>query len=176
MKEALLNRDWDVVTLQQVSRKSMDYATYQPYLDNLIEFVKECVPKAKIALHQTWGYKPYEPELMEQMGYSTHALMFADVKKAVSKALKETKADFAIPAGDVICKLVEAGLENTHRDNIHASNGLGRYALGLIWYMTLTGNNVEDNTFADFDEKVTAEEIAIAKKCAKEVFEEYKKA
>jgi hypothetical protein len=42
-----------------------------------------------------------------------------------------------------------------HRDTVHASYGLGRYLLALTWYKTLTGRNVDNNTFDDFDEEVS---------------------
>lgn len=35
LKEALLNREWDVITIQQVSHQSPYYETYQPYLNSL---------------------------------------------------------------------------------------------------------------------------------------------
>ena len=57
LKEALLNRSWDVVTIQQGSHESTSYDNFQPYLDELVKFVRHCVPKAKIALHQTWAYE-----------------------------------------------------------------------------------------------------------------------
>ncbi len=42
LKEALLNRDWDVITVQQVRSQSPDYDTYQPYLDKLVEYIRLC--------------------------------------------------------------------------------------------------------------------------------------
>lgn len=69
--------------------------------------------------------------------------------------------------------MLESGIEKIHRDTFHASLGLGRYALGLIWYRVLTGNDVTNNTFADFDEEVSAEQMAIAKKCVMEVANKY---
>ena len=57
LKEALLNRNWDIITVQQVSQQSPNYDTYQPYLDGLVEYVRLLVPKAKIAIHQTWAYE-----------------------------------------------------------------------------------------------------------------------
>ena len=53
LKDALLNRDWDVITIQQVSDKSPYYETYQPYLGEIVEYVRLYAPKAKIAMHQT---------------------------------------------------------------------------------------------------------------------------
>lgn len=48
IREALLARDWDVVTLQQASDKSYKEETYQPYLKVLADFVRENCPKAKL--------------------------------------------------------------------------------------------------------------------------------
>lgn len=49
LKEALLNRDWDVITLQQVSSQAPCYDTYQPYLNELAEYIRKYAPKAKLA-------------------------------------------------------------------------------------------------------------------------------
>jgi len=53
IKEALLSDEWDIVTLQQVSGLSVNYNTYQPYLNHLSEYVKQYAPKAKQLIHQT---------------------------------------------------------------------------------------------------------------------------
>ena len=65
-------------------------------------------------------------------------------------------------------ELLKRGIPKIHRDTFHLSLGLGRYAAGLLWYHVLTGRSVADNTFADFDEPVSSEEIAIAKKLVDE--------
>ncbi len=39
VREALKSDEWDVVTLQQVSNESFNYETYQPYLNELAEYV-----------------------------------------------------------------------------------------------------------------------------------------
>ena len=72
LKEALLNRDWDIVTVQQVSSKSPYYETYQPYIDKIVEYVRFCVPKAKIAIHQTWAYEQNSHRLNVELGYDNH--------------------------------------------------------------------------------------------------------
>ena len=95
--------------------------------------------------------------------------MFKDVKAAYQKAFKDINADILIPSGEVFQKLLASGIEKVHRDTYHASLGLGRYTLGLLWYAILTGNNIENNSFSDFDEEVSKEEIEIAKKCVKEI-------
>lgn len=169
VQEALLNREWDIVTLQQVSSQSTDYDKYQPYLNELVDLVKTCAPKAKIVIHQTWAYEEGSQKLTAVMGYKHHQEMFKDIQKAYKKAAKEIKADMVIPSGELFQKLIDAGIEKVHRDTYHATLGLGRYALGLLWYNALTGNDVMGNTFSDLDEEVSEKDIETAKKCVKEL-------
>ncbi len=174
LKEALLNRNWDVVTIQQVSQESPNYETYQPYLNELMNYVRLCVPKAKILVHQTWAYEQDSRRLNEELGYSDQMDMFRDLKVAYGKAAQDIGADGIIPSGEVFQALLASGIEKVHRDTFHASLGLGRYALGLLWYTVLTGRDIDGITFSDFDEEVAPEQIAIAKKCVKEVTEKYR--
>ena len=170
LQEALLNRDWDVVTIQQVSSKSPYYETYQPYLDKIVEYVRVCVPKAKIAIHQTWAYEQDSQRLNIELGYNNHVDMFKDIEVSYEKAAEEINADLVIPSGKVFQKLIESGIEKIHRDTFHASFGLGRYTLGLLWYSILSGNDVKNNTFCDFDEEISKTDIEIAKECVAEIY------
>ena len=170
LKETLTNRDWDIVTIQQVSNQSPYYETYQPYLDKLCEYVRFCVPKAKIAIHQTWAYEQDSNRLNVELGYQTHTDMFEDIKNAYEKAAEAVNADLVIPSGELFQKLIESGIEKVHRDTFHASLGLGRYALGLLWYCALTGNSISNNTFNDFDADVSRNEIEIVKNCVKKLY------
>lgn len=173
LKEALLNRDWDVVTVQQASHFSFDYKTYQPYLNKLVEYIRLCVPQAKIYIQQTWAYEQGSVRLQEKAGYTEQKDMFNDLKKAYAQAAADEKLDGIIPSGEAFQALLANGIEKIHRDTYHASMGLGRYTLGLMWYKVLTGNDVQGNTFCKFDEEVTDEQIAIAKKCVQEVYQKY---
>ena len=165
MEEALLSRSWDVVTLQQVSSRSFDKASYYPYIQALAERVRTCQPSAKLLLHQTWAYEAGSDKLRLTASYDTPENMLADIRAAYSTAAAEIQADGIIPSGELMGKLLEFGISKVHRDTYHASLGLGRYALGLLWYRMLTGNSVKDNVFAAFDQPITAEERQIAKDC-----------
>ena len=173
LQEALLNRNWDAVTIQQVSQESPDYETYQPYLNELTKYVRHCVPKAKILVHQTWAYEQ-DSQRLHDFGYADQADMFRGLKAAYEKAAQDIDADGIIPSGEVFQALLTNGIEKVHRDMFHASFGLGRFALGLIWYAVLTGRDVEGIAFSDFAEEVTPQQIAIVKKCVKEVAEKYR--
>lgn len=175
LKEALLNRDWDVVTVQQASHFSTNYNTYQPYLNKLVAYIRLCVPQAKVYIQQTWAYEQDSQRLNEMMGYTDQKDMYNDLKQAYDQAMEDEKLDGIIPSGAVFQALLSNGIEKVHRDTFHASLGLGRYALGMIWYKVLTGNDIWGNSFAKFDEEVTREQIAIAKKSVEEVYSRYYK-
>lgn len=168
LKEALLNREWDVVTIQQVSHQSPYYKTYQPYLDKLVEYVKECVPNAKIAIHQTWAYEQGSERLHDELGYNNHTDMFKDIDASYKKAAEAIGADLVIPSGALFQKILKSGIDKVHRDTFHASYGIGRYALGLLWYYIVTGNDITNNTFCDFDEEISKNHIQIIKQCVLE--------
>ena len=165
LQEALLNRSWDVVTLQQSSPCSTDKDAYFPYIAELYAYVKKCVPKAKILIHQTWAYEDGSDRLYNVAHFDTAAEMFAAVEDAYAFAAQAIGADGIIPSGKLFRSLLDNGIEKIHRDTYHASLGLGRCALGLLWYRTLTGNSVAGNDFHHFDVPIPEEHSQIAKKC-----------
>lgn len=169
LEETLLSRDWDIITLQQVSNEAPFYETYQPYLDNIAEYVRIRVPKARLALQQTWAYEENSYRLNTELGYKHHQDMFRDLEKAYSEAARAINADFVIPSGALFQMLIQNGIQKVHRDTFHAGLGLGRYALGLLWYSSITGRGVKGNTFRELDEEATDEQLEIAKKCVDEL-------
>jgi len=162
IKEALLNRSWDVITLQQASGLSFKQSSYYPYINELYDYVKKCVPNAKILIHQTWAYEQGSAKLANA-GFEDAGDMFREIKKAYAAAVEQVGADGLIPSGEMFRYLLDNGFEKIHRDTYHATKGAGRYALGLLWYRLLTGQHVLDNSFCDFDEEVTAEQVSIIK-------------
>ena len=92
-------------------------------------------------------------------------------KNASKKVLDETGVDGIIPSGELFDELLKNGIEKVHRDTFHASLGIGRYALALLWYKYFTGKDINDNSFNDFDEEVTDNEIATAKKCVNKLLD-----
>ena len=164
--DVLLNRQWDVVTIQQVSYDAPKPDSYQPYAAAIAAHIRKCQPKAKLLLHQTWFYEEGSEKLKFRAGYDSAAAMLADIKTAYTQIAAELKADGIIPAGELMFSLTTRGIEKVHRDTFHATLGLGRYALGLLWYRVLTGRSVADNTFCAFDEPVSDAEMQIAKACA----------
>lgn len=165
LSEALLNRAWDVVTLQQSSPISFKPESYDPYIKELAAYVRKFVPKAKIYIHQTWAYEDGS-EKLTRTGYDSFDNMLADVVKTYSLGKEMINADGIIPSGEMLGALLKAGITPIHRDTFHASLGIGRYALGLIWYRALFGKDVTENTFRDFDTPISEETVVKIKELA----------
>lgn len=173
MKEALVSRTWDFVTMQQVSHESVNYQTFQPYLNEISNYVKKMAPEAKQVIHQTWAYEAGSNRLCNELKYNTDEEMLCDIRKSYKKACSDIGATFVIPSGELINKISKNGI-NAYRDTYHATLGAGRYALGLLWYYVFTGNIAKESTFK-FNasaEIITSEEENIVRKCVEQVCSE----
>ena len=168
IKEALLSDEWDVVTMQQASPDSFKYETYQPYLTTLADYVKKYAPKAKLYMHQTWSYEEGHSAL-SKWGFKNQAEMFAGIESAYEKAAESINAEGILKSGKVLQLMLQNGIEKVHRDGAHISLGIGRYASALLWYATLTGNDITDNSFRDFDEPVSEDDVKTIKECVKKL-------
>ena len=169
LDEALLSRDWDVVTIQQASHFSTKYETYQPYLDTLAAYIRECCPKAKLMIHETWAYEEGSDRLINYMKYEKRIDMYNDIHSAYMQAAEDINADGIIPSGTLMQKLIEKGVTRLHRDSFHASLDIGRYALALLWFKKLTGKSVLDNSFKCHIGEISDEEYLIIKRCVEEI-------
>lgn len=168
LTEALASDDWDYVTLQQASVKSGIFDTYTPYLEALYDLVKEYCPKAKVLLHETWAYEEGSQKITENTPFKTSEEMYNALHSAYEKASELISADGIIPSGTALRLAVKAGIEKSHRDAIHVSYGAGRYLLALCWYSYLTGNDIENNSFSDFDQEVNEKEREIVIRAVKD--------
>ena len=170
--QALASDNWDVITLQQVSTSSAKYETYTPYLENLLEYVKKYCPHSKIYIHQTWAYEDGSERLRDIGGYDSADAMFKDIRESYAKAAQTVQADGIIPCGQAMLNATKMGMEKIHRDTFHASFGAGRYLLALTWYKALTGKDITNNDFDDFDEPVSDEERKIVIKAVNAAFDD----
>ena len=163
LREALLNRKWDVITVQQVSHLSFKKESYLPYITALADFVRTYAPQVKLYLHQTWAYEEGSQKLLEIAKYDSPDRMLCDIVKVNSEIALLIGAEKIIRSGEVFGMLTEKGIKGIHRDTFHASLGVGRYALALLWYRTITEKQVSENRFCDFDVPISEKEIRLIK-------------
>lgn len=166
--ESLEKEKWDVVTVQQASHFSAFYPTYQPYASELVKFIREKQPEAKVFVHQTWAYEENSQRLADN-GFAARKEMFAAIKENYRLAAAECNADGLIPSGQVFENMAAKGIK-CHRDTFHASLGAGRYALALTWIKALTGADINGNTFDGTLEPVSTDEAAKIKDSVNEAF------
>lgn len=163
--EVLTARNWDVVTLQQASPQSYVEDSYYPYINELADYVRSVCPKAKLLIHQTWGYEDGSDRIHNQ-GFETYDEMFAAIRPCYDKAAEAIGVDGILPGGLAFQYALHHGVKKIHRDTFHASYGLGRFILGLVWYGMITGNDISKVNYHDFDEEVAEEEYKIALEAA----------
>ena len=168
LSESLEKEKWDIVTIQQASHFSAFYSTYQPYASELVKFIREKQPEAKVYIHQTWAYEENSQRLADN-GFAARKEMFAKIKESYRLAAEECAVDGMIPSGQVFENMAAKGIK-CHRDTFHASLGAGRYALALTWIKALTGADINGNSFDDTSEPVSADEAAEIKEAVNEAF------
>ena len=149
LKDALVAEDWDIITFQQSSPLCGVEESYLPYLDQLVELVREYCPKAKFYMHETWAYEwGFERESFALHYNSDQREMYRKLKSAYTKMAERIGAEL-IPCGDVIQYIREnvpafdyrnGGL-SLNRDGYHLSQLYGRYAAGLVWLKTIFGGD-----------------------------------
>jgi hypothetical protein len=172
ISEALSSDDWDVVTLQQASIFSGDFDTYTPHIEELAEYVRTYCPKAKIVIHETWAYANGCEKLAALSKYPTARDMYGNLHAAYKKAAEAVNADGIIPAGTAMIGAAELGIKVHHDDGAHAGLGCGKYLLALCWLKYLTGKDIDNDSFNEFDAPVTEEERALIIKAVNEAVKE----
>lgn len=137
---AIRQGKWDVITLQQASGCSGQEETYLD-LPQIIRFVKEELPQAKLLWNHTWAYQQDSTHVSFPVYGSDQMTMYRAILQALDTQVKPTGAfDGIIPAGTAIQNLRTSYLGDTlTRDGYHLSYGIGRYTAALTWFARLTG-------------------------------------
>lgn len=178
IREALIEENWDIVTMQQASHFSGLYETYQPYLLRLSEYVRQYAPRAEQVIHETWAYESDSTHDGFTSYGRSQEVMYLSLKNAYEHAAASLGGIRIIPSGDAM-QIARAhplfdytnGGKSLNRDGFHASWTHGRYLLGLVWVETLTGADLTDNSYVPFredfpEETPSVEEIAVLKRAA----------
>jgi hypothetical protein len=153
IKDALLEEEWDYITMQQFSGESGLVESYFPYITKLSLYVSKYAPSAKQIIHQTWAY-----EIDSNHGAFTNykndqILMYKSLKAAYQKVAEAINAEI-IPCGDVIQelrKLNEFNYANGGKslccDGFHMHPVYGNYATAATWCKSLLKIDITSNTY-----------------------------
>ena len=146
LKEALQMQKWDYITLQQVSIYSGLLDTFYPYINQLVEYVRQYQPESNLVLHKTWPYETgFENTNFEHYGYDRKT-MYACINNAYEQVSKDLGIKIIIRSGDVIEEAIEKYGEHFHKDGFHL-NDEGRYLAALGFVHTFNDNKMISNLY-----------------------------
>ena len=145
LEHALLDEDWDFITLQQVSQDSGRSDTFGN-LDKIISYVSEKCPNAEIYWHMTWAYQQDTTHSgFKNYGSDQMTMYNAIVDATKEKILTNSAFEGAIPSGTAMQNLRTSYFgDNVTRDGYHARYGIGRMTIALTWYGFFTGGDLDD--------------------------------
>ena len=179
---ALQCENWDMISLQEAfspnkaKDRDLSFSSCEPYMKDLMAFLREQFPQSEFFWHQTWSYevgydrdngKIDSPEAQEAhhqtvRDVSLHLCEKYDlVRIPVGDAWQIARKNPAI--GDVLChKKGKVG------DFLHdGDTGGGQYLNACVWFEVLTGQSCIGNTWRP-DYELSEEKIQELQKSAHE--------
>ena len=144
LKDALLMKKWDYITLQQVSVYSSLVDTFYPYIKELVHYVREYQKDSIFVLHKTWPYETgFDNTNFAHYNYDRKT-MYMCINKTYDSVAKDLGINIVIRSGDVIEKAIEKYGEHFHKDGFHL-NEEGRYLAALGFVHTFNNNKIIDH-------------------------------
>ena len=149
LADALSDEKWDYISLQQASGVSGLYSSYEPYLTNLVEYVKRHAPKAKIVWHQTWAYAQNSTHGEFPNYGNSQTQMYRMIVETAKTVMKSHKFSKIIPSGTAVQNARQTYIgDNMNRDGFHLNLVYGRYTAACAWFEAITGKSVVGNAYA----------------------------
>ena len=142
--QALLSDDWDVITMQQASHYSGQWYTYEPFLTELMDSVRQHLSEqTKLYWYMTWAYQQDATHPAFVPNYNgDQAYMYEEILGCNRQVLKSHQFDGFIPGGIAVQMARQTKLGDTLcRDGYHLSYTCGRYLMACLWLEVLTGQS-----------------------------------
>ena len=145
LSAGLLDEKWDYISFQQASGSSGQAATYEPYLGNLLTYVRGKVgDKATFLFHQTWAYASTSDHSEFPKYGKDQMTMYNAIVDAVQTAMAaHPEIEGVIPSGTAVQNGRTSWLGDTfNRDGYHLETTYGRFTAACTWYETISGESV----------------------------------
>ena len=99
VNQLLKENQYDIISIQQASHESFDYQTYQPFVQEVIDYIQKYNPKAEIVIQQTWAYRS-DSERLKNWNVSQNEM---HKKVCAAYQILADKTDFRIiPVGEAV--------------------------------------------------------------------------
>ena len=146
LKTALEMKEWDYISLQQVSVFSGLKDTFYPYITELVDYVKKYQKKPHFILHKTWPYQTgFKNTNFAHYNYDRKT-MYTCINNTYDFVKKDLGIDIVIRSGDIVEKAIERYGEHFHKDGFHL-NDEGRYLVALGFVHTFNDNQKLNNLY-----------------------------
>ena len=122
----ILAQDWDVITLMQYSEHSINYYTFNPWLRQMIDLIRQhCTnPNVTLAWQMPWSYND------TYVTFYSNNKRWSLIARATLVMSKSDGIDVIIPVGTTIQNARNTTLNSASqltRDGWHLNAGIGRY-------------------------------------------------
>ena len=151
--------------MQQSSPLSGKPESYEPWLTELVEYVRANAPQAELMFQMTWAYDRDSkhkrfPDYNKDQDY-----MYECILSAVQQTVPRVGIDIIIPSGTAVQNARTTSLvDNITRDGYHMSKPQGRYLLACTWVEKVLGRKVKGTEYCP--EGMTPQECVLAQKAA----------
>lgn len=142
----LQDEQWDIITMQQSSGNSGLTDTYDPYLEQLIEYVNtnKTNPNAKLVWHMTWAYQQDNKQAAFANYGSSQDTMYQCIVFANETVILPNKAFSGfIPAGTAVQNARTSFIGDTLTKDGYHLNEIGEIIGGYMWYATFVGKSLD---------------------------------
>lgn len=140
IKRGLADESWDLVTIQQVSGKSGIANSYDPYLRDLIQYIKDHSQNksVKIGWHMTWAYQQDSTHEDFANYLNSQEMMYENIVLAVESSVETNdNIKVIIPSGTAIQNIRNSIVEDTVTKDGYHLDKIGKYVAGLTWIYKL---------------------------------------
>ena len=151
VKEAVAEREWDVIVFQNSLENEGFYDKAQPWLDKMVKHILKVQKKKfkntpKLCWNMFWPISiilessESEPHRTRMAPYQQSSkIMFEHYVQAAKEIAEKTLVKNVIPSGTTIMNLRASELNTPQmkeftRDGYHLSKGAGRYAAACTWF------------------------------------------
>ena len=167
--QALKEKKWDFISLQQASGYSGQYATYCEDLAVILSHLKNHTlnSSVKYMIHATWAYAKNSSHAHFAFYNNSQEEMYEAIVNATSRAKYAHKIDLLIPSGTAIQNARSTTIDPYNdlcRDGYHLNETFGRFTAACTWFYTIFGVDVRNNSYKP--KNITTQESIISKKAA----------
>ena len=150
MKTALLDEDWDYITITSTPGQEGDPKFYEGCLDGLIAYLRanKTNPDAQIGYHMTWAFPNGSPSSAMRLHKNSRTVMFNAITDTTQNhIMKKYDVDFLLASGTAVENARSVMGQVFTKDDGYHMNIPGEYVTGYMYFAAITGKPLTELKF-----------------------------